>query len=382
MKLAKRKLLMIICFSFLVFLLPASGLAQNLYLQPEITINKKIDLQEVDWYLTGDIDDAGILLPEFYFTFELFDSQITVGKKYVKLGPGYFSQLMLSDLGTPLNMLSWEGDFTWSGEEIEYFHMIAYLDEGVNKQLFVHRLSNNTLFENIEIGVSEAVMASRVIHPAYYNPLPFWPYYLTTKLIGLDSEYNNHEDKYLGIDFNYHLDNGARLYGELLVDEYPMRIEDGNPDKRAHLIGYYYPYHEKTELRAEYSNVFNSVYVHRYPENTYTYNGKLLGHWLGNDGDVLDLELSHKLDAKQAYSIGIRGQRKGIGSLDEDFGPDHEEKKFLSEITSTKAEVIVGYKNKVRSNVELEVEGRVGREWTEEGSSNIFGINLSLGIEL
>lgn len=383
----KNKTSMVVCLiCFLIFLIAGISelvLAKDIMFKPEVNINKKVELDKIDLHLTSQINDSGFSLPEFYFTFEAFDSLITIGRKYNKLGPGYFSQLMLSDMGTPLNMLSWEGDFTWYGEEIEYFQMIAYLDEGVNKQLFVHRLTNNTLFDNLEIGVSEAVMASKVIHPAYYNPFPLWPYYLTAKIIGLSSEYNSHEDKYIGADFIYQFDNGAQLYGELLVDEYAQVSWANNPDKRAHLIGGYYPINSKTELRAEYSNVFNYVYLHRFPENRYTYNDKYIGHWLGNDGDVLDIEVKRDISDNQEVKVGLRFIRKGIGDMETDYGPDHQEKKFLSIITEESVLLRSGYWLAVNKSLSLGIEAELGKNFLLEGvEEDIFNLACSINMEL
>lgn len=350
---------------------------------PEIILYKKIQENWFDVNITGKLDTSGVSLPEFYFTFGAFNNRVNIGSKYIKLGPGYFSQLMLSDKGTPLNIISYEGDFTWQKHDIDYFQMIAYLDEGVNKQLFVHRLSNNTLINNLEIGLSEAMMASRVIHPAYYNPLPFWPYYLTAKIIGLSSEYNSHEDKYIGADFIYQFDNGTQLYGELLVDEYAQVSWANNPDKRAHLIGLYYPVDKKTELRTEYSNVFNYVYLHRYPENRYTYNDKYIGHWLGHDGDVLDIEVKRKINNTQEVKVGVRLIRRGIGDMETDYGPDHQEKKFLSTITEENVLLRSGYRFEVNKTLSLGIEAELGKSFQLEGAEeDIFNLGCNVNIEL
>ena len=138
--------------------------------------------------------------------------------------------------------------------------------------------SSQSLIPNATIGLSESMMASKVINPAYYLPVPFWPYYLTAKLSGINNKHNQHEDKYIGIDFTYTFDNNTKLYGELLVDEYPQHSWANNPDKRAHILGLSYPYSKSINLRAEYSNVFNNVYQHRYSENKYKHDDNMIGH--------------------------------------------------------------------------------------------------------
>ncbi|HLV08632.1 MAG TPA: thermonuclease family protein, partial [Halanaerobiales bacterium] len=247
---------------------------------PRVIVNHTGQVYGHKFKISGELNHSGISLPEFYFSFALSDKQINAGRKYNKLGPGYFSQLLLSDRETALNMLSVKGDFMLEGYNIDYFQLFAFLDEGVNKWLFAHRLSSDQMIKNLEFGISETMMVSHKVHPACYLPLPYVPYYLTTYLIGQNTEYEIHDDKYIGMDFSYIFNNGARLYGELLVDEYPMVAGANNPDKRAHLFGFYYPLTTGNELRLEYSNVFNYVYLHRIEENHYSYNDNYLGHWL------------------------------------------------------------------------------------------------------
>lgn len=157
--------------------------------------------------------------------------------------------------------------------DFKVFQMTAFLEKENNRQLFIHRLSTASIFPGLEVGASEAMMVSEIIHPLYYLPLSFWPYYLSTKIIGMDSIYNDYTDHYIGLDFyytfpnsdmrhthaslmleldfSYTFPNRARIYGELLVDEYPFRWWHKNPDKRAHLLGVYYPLTPELEFRAE-----------------------------------------------------------------------------------------------------------------------------------
>jgi len=357
---------------FIILLLSINIFAQSSFNDLSIELHKNFDINNYDLFLTAELNNNGPGFSEVYIKTTINNEQIlTIGKKYIKQGPGYFSQLMLSDQNTSLPLIQREGSFFLENKKILFSQMLAYLDENVNKQLFVHRLEVNTLYPGLSLGVSEAMMASNVVHPAYYLPFPFWPYYLTAKLIGIYSEYNSHEDKYIGFDFSYEFKNKSKIYAELLVDEYPMKSEYGNPDERAHLIGYYYPYNNNTALRFEYSNVFNYVYIHRYPENIYTYNGELLGHYLGPDADVLNLEYKKTLDKNKSYSLNLRHTRKGIGNLNEDYDSDHEEKKFLSEISSSTTELIISYNDIINKNIKYEVNLNIGQGW-----SFLFDIDL------
>ncbi len=367
----------------LLTIYPELIMAKNIDFNPEVVFSKKFQEDWVDINLTGLVTVSGVTLPELYFTFNALKNKVNVGRKYLKLGPGHFSQLMLSDKETPLNIISYQGEFTWKEQDIDYFQMMAFLDEGVNKQLFIHRLSNNTLINNLEFGLSEAMIASHKIHPAYYNPLPFWPYYLTAKIIGINSDYNRYEDKYIGADFTYHFNNGAQIYGELLIDEYAQVVWANNPDKRAHLFGVYYPLDSQTELRAEYSNVFNYVYLHRYPENSYSYNDKYIGHWLGHDGDVFDIQVKRDIGYNQNLKVGLRLIRKGIGDMETDYGPDHHDKKFLSTITEEKYLLRSGYQLKTGPNFQIDIEMELGKSIQQTGiEEEILNLGCNLNIQL
>jgi len=380
----QKRLFYIVYISLIIIsisaLVSADEVFTNLEVHKEVSLNVQpfniIDINVL-------ISKSGIELDELYLTGDILGGKLTLGRKYVRSGPGNFSQLMLSDQGTPLNLIMHEGQFTFKDIVSDYRMMIAYLDEDSNKQFFHHRVSNDSLIEGLEIGVSEAMVASENINPAYYLPIPYLPYYLTAYISGLYNNYNSHDDKYLGIDFTYGFDNDIKVYGELLVDEYAQVSYASNPDKRAHLIGIYYPYDEKTELRVEYSNVFNYVYLHRYPQNSYTYKDIYLGHWLGHDGDVVDLELARRLDEDSTVKLGLRYLRRGIGDMETDYGADHQEKKFLSEITTREALLRLGCSRDIRDNVVLDIESEIGRAYLKDGDSeDVFRVNVGLKVEL
>src|SRR5690606_10497097 len=106
---------------------------------PEIEFRKEIILDmesadnlNIDFALSND----GIELKELYLQGNIFGGQLSLGRRYQRSGPGYFSQLLLSDQSTPLNMIMHEGKFTVADFENNYTMLLAYLDEGVNKQLF------------------------------------------------------------------------------------------------------------------------------------------------------------------------------------------------------------------------------------------------------
>ncbi|MEC9489166.1 MAG: capsule assembly Wzi family protein [Halanaerobium sp.] len=347
----------------------------SLQLPLELILQKDISWQQVEGHIELAAGRNGVALREAYLQLNTPLGILSAGRRLSPIGPGYFSRLLLSD-NIPLDQVRLDSEHNWFGYDVSATQLVAFLGEGINKQFFAHRLSTTSLLPGWEIGVSEAMMVSEVIHGGFYLPLPFLPYYLTKKIVGIGSIYDDYGDNYVGVDFTYHLKQGGYLYGELLVDEYPQHEWANNPDERAHLLGIYYPINKKTELRAEYSNVFNYVYIHRLPQNNYIYRGSLLGHWLGPDGDVIDLELKRMFARDREVKLGIRYIRKGPGNLAEDYQPEtKDEMQFLSSIVEERAVLRFAYEQQFKEGFKLTAslnlskisEGETEREEVEFG---------------
>lgn len=214
------------------------------------------------------------------------------------MGPGYFSQLILCENALPMDMVYHKHSYNIFNQPFQGEQFVAFLDNDINRRLFAHQMSNDTIIEGLEVGISEAVIAHQHVNKGYYLPLPFWPYYLSKKIQGIGVEEDRYADHYIGIDLTYHFNNDVLVYGQVLVDEFPMSSIYNNPKKVANLIGAEYPIDNIYTLRSEFSNVFSYVYVHRYVENNYVYKGRPIGHWLGSDGDVFDI---HYYDKRALY---------------------------------------------------------------------------------
>ncbi|MCG8512906.1 MAG: capsule assembly Wzi family protein [Halanaerobiales bacterium] len=361
---------------FGIFLSPLIA-ATEFAVGSKLSITKEFANQFFDGVLTGQLAGDQAQLAQLYLRAPIPWGVITVGRQYLKSGPGYFSNLVLSDQ-IPLNAVYHQIEY----EQFIGTQLVAYLGEGVNKQLFFHRLETEQIYPGLQVGVFESMIASEYIHPAYYIPFPYWPYYLTAKLLGLSSNYNDYEDKYLGLDFIYELKNNGQIYGELLVDEFPQRSRHNNPDKRAHLLGFFYPLSEQDQLRIEYSNVFNYVYQHRYRQNNYSYRGEMLGHWLGPDGDVIDLELERVLGPKNSLKMGLQQVRKGSGKMGEDYGSDHAEKKFLAELIRRELNLKSEFQHRLNADINLKAGLAYGMIEEYRPHRNYDIINLFFGLEI
>lgn len=254
--------------------------------------------------------DQGIDLDEFYIKRNFKNYNIFLGKKHINFKNSDFLRLIVNKNGPSFPMIYFNKKYKYFTGETA----VIFAGESVDRRLFIHRLTNSNLINNLQIGISESVIAHNKINPFYYTPTPYIPYYLIKKIAGLDNEYNYYDDSYIGIDFKYE-NNKLTFYGELLVDEYPYQDFATNPDKRAHLIGLKLPFRKSYWLNIEYSNVYAGVYQHRFDENEYKYLNEYIGHRYGPDTKEYYIETG--VDRKEhKYIIYFANIKKGANELD------------------------------------------------------------------
>ena len=262
-------------------------------------------------YVTITYDtEQGIKLDELYTKIVKNDYNIYLGKKHIELANGSQIKLLANKDGPAIPMF-------YYNKEHKYFTGEAgllFLGGSSNRYMFIHRLTNNTLIPNLQIGISESAIAHNKINPLYYIPQYYVPYYAIKKLFGLKNDYNYYEDSYIGIDLKYDSDNFT-VYGELLVDEYPYQEFATNPDKRAHLMGIEVPIKDSYWVGLEYSNVYAGVYEHRFAENRYEYLGEYIGHTYGPDTVEYQLELGINKKNKK-YIFSFANIKNGPNDLD------------------------------------------------------------------
>ncbi|MFW6008257.1 MAG: hypothetical protein ACOCP8_03230, partial [archaeon] len=86
-----------------------------------------------------------------------------LGRNSMKMGPGYFSQLMVSENAYPMEMIYHQHEYNFFGIPFQGEQLVAFIDNDEQKKLFVHRMSNNTLVPNLEVGVSESLIAYKEV---------------------------------------------------------------------------------------------------------------------------------------------------------------------------------------------------------------------------
>ena len=247
-------------------------------------------------------------IDEVYKDFYFKNHKMSIGKKRIKFNPGEINQLIYNVNGPSVPVIYLE-------DRLKYFYVqqaVFEVSEEKTRRLFMRRITFDKIIKNFEIGFTEGIIATEHINPVYYLPYPYVPAYLYKKMSGLNNKYDKDDDFYAEVDMTYETDN-IKLYGEILVDEYPSQSGATNPDKRGHLLGCKVPIYNNYFINLEYSNVFAGVYEHRIEENEYTFDGKYLGHSFGADLEEYDLKIGYE-DKNKSISFIYRNIKKGTNN--------------------------------------------------------------------
>lgn len=345
-------------------------------------INKELSYKDYIFNITAGLNNKKIFFSNLNCTLNNSWGEFIIGRQKAKIGPGYFAQLILSDNSFPLDMVYHKNKYTLENGYMEGEQLIAFLNSNINRQLFIHRISTDILYPGLEVGLSESLMVFNKIHPSYYIPLPYWPYYLSKKMFAIHNEYDWYGDNYIGIDFKYRFDNNAKIYGEILVDEFPMASSHSHPDKRAHLIGIYYPINNNIVLRSEFSNVHSYTYTHRYSENNYVYQEKPIGHWLGSDGDVFDIEIENIVSDEFAYRYGLRYVRHGSINIFDEYEDSYVFKWYGNDIVKRDILIRMGLDQEFSNGFSVDLTAELGRTFSNEKADSVLNIDMGINIDL
>ena len=266
---------------------------------------------EAEFHIKFQFDTTNeFTIDEVYKVIYYKNHKLSIGKKRIKFNPGELNQLIYNVNGPSVPLIYLE-------DRLKYFYVqqaVFEVSEEKLRRLFIRRIIFDKIIKNFEIGFTEGIIATEHINPLYYLPYPYLPHYIYKKMSGLNNKYDKHDDFYAEVDMTYETDN-IKLYGEIMVDEYPSQPGSTNPDKRGHLVGFKIPVYNNYFINLEYSNVFAGVYEHRIEENEYTFNGENIGHSFGADLDEYDLKIGYE-DNLRSYGIIYSKIRKGLNDTD------------------------------------------------------------------
>ena len=256
--------------------------------------------------LTGWVDNAAV-----YYSVDRFF--VSAGRSFIQWGPESRDALLLSDHGPPLDRL-------WLGYENRVFRFdviharlddMRSGDELVSRYLSAHRLTFRKagLFE---LGLSEVVLYGGIDRqPEWYYLNPFLPYYW--------EQWNQRQEDNImfGADFVVYWPKRARIFGELLVDDFQIDFES-----EPHQVGYKLgvdalePFGlRRIFTKLTYTRLNPTVYGQILRRNLYLHKGEPLGYFGGNDQDRWLGLLRYHASVNFDFELELQRQRRGEGKI-------------------------------------------------------------------
>lgn len=298
-----------------------------------------------------------------------------VGKSTRRLGRGRIDSLLLAGElpGFPLIRYSLEG------ARFRYDKLVGDLGTASQpyKRLIVHRVIYD-LLPNLSVGAGEvSVRSAPHAGDIFYDVVPGLPLYLAKYFPGVPSSTDN-----MLVYLDAEVDLGETIgYGELIVNEFPGGLGlSKNPALYGILVGI-----ERGPWLAEYSMLTNYVYSNGEKGAVYSHDGRSLGHWMGGDGDSLEIRWNRELMPGWQITVGGFQWRKGEGKINSWFDSldEQKEKAFLSGVVQTTRGVVAGLVGHLGDaghggDMILTGELRAGVVDNENHKAGVTGVNVTM----
>ena len=292
--------------------------------------------------------------------------RLELGREALWWGPGVRGALLLSDSAGPLDMFK----LTWDTSDVRFTKVIALLDQP-GRYLVGTRVDWRTS-PSVRIALSETAVAfpSQFFWYHLVNPAPA----VLTDLLGtwnLQYSMGANDNFLVGVDFDARLRPGVLVYGEVMYDDIRswqpllegILLFPRPPSRYGFLAGLYLtdPLHNgRTELRLEYSRVYNWTYNHSLADRRYESRGLPLGYWLGSDGDDLAVIGTHRLSAGEGLQVWVALTRHGEGRIGRE-----------------PADAEDAWRNRFLSGI-VETRYSLGASWTRRVGANTVGVSAEL----
>ena len=248
----------------------------------------------------------------------LIKNRWTAGRAFLDHGFGKFSQLLISSDSRPFDLFSWDINYksitgNMTGIQLENIN-------GKKRLLSLHTLNWNAN-NKLTFSFSEASIYSgenRGLEWQFFNPVIFW-------VPERENPSTGQANGFLYGGFKYNHTPALSFWAELMIDDYQINREvkgDLEPNEIGFLGGV-----EKTgwpfvtsDIWLEYTRITNRTYQTPDISETYTHRGFPIGHYLGNDFDMIQLYYSQEnMKGKLKPYISLAYLRDGANGLDTPF---------------------------------------------------------------
>lgn len=310
--------------------------------------------------------------------------EVGIGYQNIHWGPGYYGQLAMGSSALPVKQVYYKGVWGLGNYiDVEFGQFGSILEKENNRHFFGHWLQSE-ISPGLTVGITETAVVTGDFHPVFYNPLFFWPYYLTQHLsIKLDHSQDQNCNIGIGMFANYRV-NQQRVYGELFVDDFPQFSNHKVPKSIAFQLGY-----EASDLRygltahLEYTRIHSFVYVHRNYQNRYSLDGRSLGHWLGPDGDVFAFGAEIPLKKNFDLEVALMNIRKGEGDYTKPWNKETAvESEFLTGVIEKRNRLLLTGTHGVTSDYDIVVKTTLDFVQNVDHVENTQGVDYDVTVSL
>jgi len=250
--------------------------------------------------------------------------RLTLGHTWLRWGPGAWGTMALSDGAPALDVAEAR---TPLGARAQYTWFVAALETRDESFLAGHRLELRPS-EAWQLSLSELARFDGVANTFLYA-LPVVPFSLIEKRIQKASALPSDSLERLAknnvmwaADFSWRIRPGARLYGELAIDDLSLSSE-----QRPKLVAWQVGGHLRRvrgpaawEARTEYARVYALTYS-VYHGHDFAHAGMPTGFPLGPDVDRLTGRIAYVPESDWTWGLEASLTRKGTGRLGEAYTP-------------------------------------------------------------
>ncbi len=287
--------------------------------------------EESGWpYLTrrnsGDFDfDENVA----YLTFSYKYLYLTYGREYNQWGVGHVGNPLLSTSAPPYDQIKlilrhWRFKFTHLTAFLQYISPQAReaMKSVPHTNLYWsgNRLDLD-LGRGIKVGLSEAIIyGDRPLQLGYVNPLSFFK--------SAEHFYGDRDNGALGIDFEWRVRDGIKLFGEWFIDDITTtQLGSKWYGNKFGLQGGFFWVNplwlRDIDLLYEYSRVKPYTYSHSLRDyNKYKHYDTVLGHFIGPNSDLHTLRLRKRFSKFFQVTLEYQEYRHGSNPPDRNVGAD------------------------------------------------------------
>ena len=248
---------------------------------------------------------------------------LLIGRDFLRWGPGESGTLVLSNLTRPLDQLRATAgfgpfDYTFMAAELDRMTGLDRNSTRITARRFIsgHRLGIRLLNNRFRMAMSELMVyggKNEFFNSVYLNPVLFYH--------GAQKNEAGSGNVLPSVDILFYPMQTLQIYTSLLIDDIQIENEapgDLEPDEIGVIAGLKwadpFQFHGLT-LSGEYARVTNRTYKTLSFYEVFLHRNEPLGHPLGNDFDLIQIEAQKWFSADLQFTLHYSHTRTGEGSI-------------------------------------------------------------------